>query len=230
MLGVDKKSIVGFVVGFVFLNSLGVWQLNRAEEKRQLLGLYEAQGNSPVRKFNALTDDMVHYQSVEVSGTFHSSQYFLQDNQINNSKLGFRVISPLILESGEILLVNRGWVPVANTATRLPILSIPPKKVVVSGKFSEFPDVGYRLDYIDQPKWPKIVQYLDEALVSRWFENVLPLMLYLDDNSDYGYERNWQLINIQPEKHTAYAVQWFGIALAFLVIFVLSVRKEKNAK
>ena len=222
---VNIKSFVAFILGFSLLISLGIWQLFRAEEKQRLLDHHQAQSVLPVQKFNSFNDELTLYRSVEMAGSFHPTKYFLLDNQINQGKLGYKVISPLILASGKIVLVNRGWLAKNNTE-----LTIPSGELKLHGKFSVFPDVGYRLDYIDQPSWPKVVQYLDEPLIATWFENVLPLMLYLDEDSDYGYERHWQLINIQPEKHTAYAVQWFGIALAFLIIFVRSFKKEKNDK
>ena len=39
-------------------------------------------------------------------------------------------------------------------------------------------------------------------------------------------ERDWPVVIVGPERHYGYAVQWFGIALAFLVVMVMASRTK----
>ena len=47
-----------------------------------------------------------------------------------------------------------------------------------------------------------------------------PYVVRLTPDSAGALLADWPLINTRPEKHTAYAVQWFLMALALLLLFV----------
>jgi surfeit locus 1 family protein len=51
---------------------------------------------------------------------------------------------------------------------------------------------------------------------------VLPGLVLLDAEQPDGYEREWQTrFQSGPERHLAYAVQWFAFATAALVIYLI---------
>jgi len=62
----------------------------------------------------------------------------------------------------------------------------------------------------------------------------LPRIVLLDPSEPDGYEREWSarynFSEFGPERHTAYAVQWFGMALALLVIYVVVNLKPLDTK
>ena len=43
----------------------------------------------------------------------------------------------------------------------------------------------------------------------------------MDENEQTGFIRNWKPVVLLPEKSTSYAVQWFSLALALLVIYIV---------
>lgn len=48
---------------------------------------------------------------------------------------------------------------------------------------------------------------------------LLPFVLRLAPDVDAGYAREWELrTGLTPERHVGYAVQWFALALALLVL------------
>ena len=47
-----------------------------------------------------------------------------------------------------------------------------------------------------------------------------PYSVRLDADSPGALTVDWPLVNMAPEKHRAYAVQWFCMALALLLIFL----------
>jgi surfeit locus 1 family protein len=106
-----RTPLAAYVCLLPLLVALGVWQLNRAEEKRALLALQKQQqseesvlitGNSPDNL------DALLYRSVKVTGHYDSDHQFLLDNQVHQGKAGFFVLTPLLLKQGKkVVLVNR---------------------------------------------------------------------------------------------------------------------------
>ena len=99
---------------------LGFWQIDRlaqrhAESGRRTERLFAA----PVRLDTAGTpvgagpDALRLFQPVVVRGTFDSGQQLGVTNEIWDGKLGIHLLTPLVLEGGKAVLVDRGWVPAA---------------------------------------------------------------------------------------------------------------------
>ena len=50
---------------------------------------------------------------------------------------------------------------------------------------------------------------------------LLPLMLLLDPDDAHGFVRDWQAVyGVTPDKHRAYALQWFTLAAVLLLIYI----------
>ena len=48
-----------------------------------------------------------------------------------------------------------------------------------------------------------------------------PLVLLLDKDDAFGFIRDWKAVyGVTPDKHRAYAVQWFTLALVLLLIYL----------
>jgi surfeit locus 1 family protein len=80
--------------------------------------------------------------------------------------------------------------------------------------------------------WPALVRWVDiKAIAKQTKLDLLPFMLLLDPKSQYGYVREWKFINMPPAKHIAYAVQWFAMALALVVIYlVVNLKRTVNTE
>ena len=48
----------------------------------------------------------------------------------------------------------------------------------------------------------------------------MPFVVYLDENEALGFVKNWTPIVMPPEKHRAYAFQWFSLAVAWLSLMI----------
>jgi surfeit locus 1 family protein len=55
-------------------------------------------------------------------------------------------------------------------------------------------------------------------------EKLLPRIVLLDAVESDGFERNWSarynFSDFGPDRHIGYAVQWFGLALGLLIIYL----------
>jgi surfeit locus 1 family protein len=66
------------------------------------------------------------------------------------------------------------------------------------------------------------VQQLDLAQLEQVLETrLLPVILLLDKSDEHGFVREWQPVyGVTPDKHRAYAMQWFTLAVVLLLIYV----------
>ena len=56
--------------------------------------------------------------------------------------------------------------------------------------------------------------------------NVLPFMLRLGDAEPYGFIRAWHIVSMSPEKHYAYAFQWFSLATLTLILGLIYAKNK----
>ena len=128
------------------------------------------------------------------------------------------------------VLVNRGWVLLNKDRRVLPDLSISTLKTTVTGRINHFPVVGIRLAGAETPTngWPSVVQVVDSNVLSeKSGYTLLPFQIELDVDMANGYLRDWKKSAVMPpEKHIAYAVQWFGLAITLTILFIGFSRKK----
>ena len=209
------------------LISLGIWQLNRADEKRQLLALQAQQqsaGTIPLKENNLDHAEAILYQKTKVSGRYDNKHQFFLDNQVVEGKAGYYVLTPLLIEgTDKAVLVNRGWVPLGNSRLEQPELTVHQNNRIVSGRINRFPRPGIVLEGAEIPSesWPAIIQVVDtELLAKRLGYRLFGFQIELDQELEDGFIRRWHdATTLPPEKHVAYAVQWFLLALTLSVLF-----------
>lgn len=207
------------------LVSLGFWQLDRAEEKRQLQYLFaqrQADGPLPIAQLYDTED--LQYQPVTLRGEFINDKAVLLDNRIYHGRFGYEVITPFQLEGKDkIVLVNRGWLAGDNSRRTLP--DIKPVEGLVDLTAEVYVPQGEMLRLADEQSqgWPRVLQSVTIKDLAPEFElPVFPYSVRLTEGSAGSYQANWVLVNLQPEKHTGYAVQWFAMSFTLLVIAVLA--------
>ena len=228
-------SLVYFCI-FPLLIGLGFWQLHRAEEKRILVNKQDLGEMTAALQLSTTSEDNVdlnRYKKVEVAGQYDDIQQFLIDNQISNGKAGYYVMTPLIIEGGtKAVLINRGWIPLNQGRSILPDVHIEQVNGIIKGRINRFPSVGLKLPGADEPSknWPSVVQVIDSKKVSkRLGYPIFDFQIELDRESPGGFKSEWQNSQVLlPEQHTAYAIQWFGLAFTVTVIFIGSSLKKNN--
>jgi surfeit locus 1 family protein len=206
--------------------SMGFWQLDRGEAKAELLQRYESAAAKPLREITAgAWAEPGEVERAQARGIFDADRQLLLDNQSHERKPGYRVWTPLQLEHGGTLLVDRGWVPAGGDRSRPPDLPAPGGQVTVSGYWRTVPEPGLRLevDNCAPGPWPRIVQYptVDE-LRCLYGEFVPGGLLLMDADVPGGFVREWTTgAELSPSKHYAYAAQWFAFAAVLVVLFII---------
>jgi surfeit locus 1 family protein len=210
------------------LLSLGYWQLQRAAAKRNLM-FQAQQGRQQLLDLNAANAAQLNrYQHVRVQGHYDNARQILLDNMPSNNAAtagqpGYRVLTPLQLDDAHWLLVARGWIALADRQ-QLPVITVDEQRRELSGLLDELPQPGVRAGNAGlNNTWPQRLNYPNATeLQSLYGPGLLPRIVLLDADQADGYERLWPInLGFTPERHVAYAVQWFGLAATLLIIYVV---------
>src|SRR5579883_3172168 len=212
------------------LAALGRWQLERAHEKQRLYDAFAA-GTDATILVRSDSPPLPRFQHVALTGRYDSAHQVLLDNRADARGLpGYEVLTPFLLEGGSLILVDRGWIPWGHSRADIPDLTVPGQLRTLHGRMDRLPLPGIRLG-TDPPlhgPFPVIASYPTQAAIGRLlgvpahgFASVGERVL-LDASEPDGFERTWSAPGFPPIRHVAYAVQWFGLALALAVIFVVT--------
>lgn len=219
-----KVSVLTLVL-FPCLMGLGFWQLLRAEEKRMIEQDYEARQSAPAIPFESLPKNQpIDYRQVILKGRFNNEQFWLLDNRIFRGRFGYEVIEPFELESGTIVLVNRGWVAADPARRTLPKVEKISGTQIVQARIKPVQNkpFGYERSSTEAA-WPRVIQFADiKELQQQYSALVFSHVMWLDEASVGALQPNWQIVNVSPAKHQGYAVQWFSMAAALLLMYVLA--------
>lgn len=207
---------------------LGVWQLDRAAQKIALHDARQQQMALPPLTMDALPHDatavppLVH-RSVRLQGVWLPGQTVYLENRQMNGRPGFYVVTPLRLDDGSVVLVERGWAPRdLMDRSRVPA-ALPPAGPVqpVQGRLALGPG---RLYEFDGAASGAIRQNLDLAAYAR--ETGLPLRPFSVVQEDGpaapadGLLRQWPAPAADVHKHYGYAFQWFALCALIIGLYV----------
>jgi len=221
------------VAGILVFVRLGMWQLDRASEKDELLRRFAAGAAAGVEEFGmvAETPPDDRYPRLDVQGSFVRDRYYLLDDQTHAGQLGVHVYAPFAPRGHDrYLLVDLGFLPKEGGANpRLPPL--PTGDTDVHGLYVPPPGVGIRMggDRLPEQRGAeKTVIYVDlKDIAADLGHSLYPRVLLMDADPTSIYARDWTPGFMPPARHRAYAFQWFTFALAAVVIFVLLHRKRR---
>ncbi|MBV7298690.1 SURF1 family protein [Enterovibrio paralichthyis] len=210
------------VAAAVLLVKLGLWQMSRGAEKAALLESLAVKSQQTVTSLEAADGKGA---GVSLSGSFAKDRSVLLDNQTHEGRVGYRWFAPF-QSGGQWVLAELGWVAAPASRESLPelptlssvqgirgILDKPSKRIVLGGGNTE-------------TGWPRRVQTIEPSLLgpamgltlSPWVVRVNAV-----DSTDNTFSLPaipvWEPVVMKPEKHYAYAAQWFGLALVVVVGF-----------
>lgn len=217
------------------LIGLGIWQLGRAEEKRGIEQLVAARSEAPPMEIDASRWSVIHqsadtlalaYIPVAMSGRFQGARQFLLDNRTRNGVAGFHVLTVFVPAGADGgVLVNRGWIPLGERREQTPALPVPSEQLRITGSFGgpTRPPLLLGPSGYEQGQWPKIVQRVElGSMAEQLSMALLPQVVLLDPKAPAGFVREWKpYYGIPVERHQAYAFQWFALAAALAIIYLV---------
>lgn len=211
------------------LISLGIWQLHRATEKRQLEHDISSQtAPTNVLTLKEMTKDL-RYRPVEAIGYFDNQHLIFLDNKIYKNHIGYQVFSPFILKNDQrFLLVNRGFIAISNRHDLPSIAPINGTRKIMGLMY--FPSKQLTLKQ-EQPQfnWPLVLQTIElKKLTSLFNRPTFPFYLLLKEGDNSNLIKDWHPVTFPAYRHTGYAIQWFLLAATLVVIYLVLNTSRKN--
>jgi surfeit locus 1 family protein len=218
---------------------LGFWQLDRLEQRRALNATVVAGLQQPPRPVDAaLAAEMrrdptpLVYRRVAARGRYLRRGETILRGRVNDGHPGVHVVTPLLLDDGATILVNRGWVPALDGITPREHPAPPAGTVTAEGILQEVPvtpdrgspsvgrDTTYRrMDRevmrarVGLPILPMYVQLLGDSAAPAVANPPLPVAVPLPP--------------LDEGPHLGYAIQWFSFAVIGIVGLFILMRKGK---
>ena len=119
--------------------------------------------------------------------------------------------------------MNRGWLPADASRRVLPQVPDAEGEVRVTGHVYVAPGKPYLLaDEAISETWPRRLQAVEmEKIAGSLATRLFPYPVRIDEAQPGALMVDWQVINVSPDKHNGYAVQWFSMAFVLALIYLL---------
>ena len=225
------RNLLLLFLGLAVFGSLGTWQLNRSAERRAVLAAFASAGESaPVTGLASVPPDAQNTR-VRLAGRYLADRQVLLDNMTHEGMRGYHVLTPLETAAG-LVMVNRGFVAGGPDRSKLPDVALSGEEREVIGIAVPYFRRGLRLeDEANDESWPRRMVYPTADQLRGLFDAPLPgYQVLLDRSQPDGYVRGWRPYGLSPERHLAYAVQWYGLAAAAAGIWLAVTLKRRRAR
>ncbi|MBR1220989.1 SURF1 family protein [Bradyrhizobium sp. U87765 SZCCT0131] len=226
------------VAMLVVLVGLGIWQLQRKQEKQQLIAaLNERLAAAPVAlpppsEWGGLTASRDEFRRVKVLAQFdvaRDARVYTSGSALRPdvSGLGTWVFMPARIASGGTMVVNRGFLP-EGAALLTGVVANPPVELVGYLRFPESP--GW---FTPKPDVAKHLWFardsLDMAQMLGWGQ-VAPFYLDLEGPvPPSGLPKAGPLDVQLRDQHLQYAMTWFGLAIVVAIAAMFWFRSQRRA-
>jgi surfeit locus 1 family protein len=222
------------VPAVLILLGLGAWQVQRLYWKEALIARRDAAvAAAPIAPPSSLEQARgLEFRHVVAEGVFRNDKELFLAASSDNGGAGYQVVTPLAMSDGRTLFVNRGFIPadLKNPAKR-PAGELAGRQHVVGllrlgppAKPSFFlpdnrPDLNLWF-WVDLPAMAQAAGVADP----------LPYYLDADSTSNPGGWPKGGITRLDlPNDHLQYAITWFSLAIALIVIYVLYHRRDASS-
>ncbi len=198
------------------LIGLGLWQLERAAEKRELEdGYYDRLGmlaQAPPEDFSDAA-----FLRITLTGQYDPQRQFLLDNRVHQGQTGYWVITSFVTADGRRWLVNRGWVRAPAQRSELPEIAAPGGLQTINGMLWPATGLGVLLAEDPWPQsWPLRIQRLNVERMADRLDGAVPYEVRLETDQPGALTMPRLRVTFSPAKSQGYAVQWFLLAATLL--------------
>lgn len=230
--------VVGALLALLFIR-LGLWQLDRLDERRESNAVIEARSAEQPRALAALIGQIgmdpaeLAFRPAIVEGEYRTDLEFFSIGRTYDDVTGTLVATPLQLSDGSLLTVIRGLVPAGTQGPPAVGYEPPQGQVSLVGRLDDGEEPS-RLGESD-PEDGKLTSLsrLDLEYIDAWIEgDVLPILLLLDEQTPASEPAPATVPSeaLTEGSHLGYAVQWFAFAAIVVVGVGLLVRRAGTTR
>ncbi|GAB4503489.1 MAG: SURF1 family protein [Anaerolineales bacterium] len=217
---------------------LGIWQLDRLEQRRAFNAHVRAMWQAEPLTLTGQPDEdltAMEYRAVVVSGTYDFENQVALRNRYYQNQPGYHLLTPLLLDDGSAVLIERGWIPADGNAAPADWRQYDqPGRVTVRGQIrlgQSKPDLGgvpdptlapgqTRLDFWNIVNLERIRQQMPYPLLEVF---VQPETDPADETPPIPYQPE---IELTEGPHLGYAGQWFTFAAILVLGYPFFLQKQ----
>lgn len=228
---------VAVLLAVAAMVTAGFWQLHRLSERRDRNSTITDRRELPVVEVENLVEGAngfdvgndIEFRPVRAVGIYQVEDEVLIRNRTYQGSAGYWVLTPLRLQTGDVVAVNRGWISHAAgtgaapaefgpAAGEVQVVGLVRATVTAEGLQQSDPSSGV-LAEMARPDLARLSQQLDAVLLPVYVQ----LQVQTPPSGDLP-------VPVPPPdlgegSHLAYAVQWFVFAAIALVGYPLILRR-----
>ena len=229
-------TILAFAVALICVR-LGIWQLHRRVERATQNERLEARLTLPVIRVPSAPRDTTGllYRRIEVAGHFDDARSIVLPGRALRGTPGVQVVTPLRLDDGSVVLVNRGWLPSPDAAT----VDLAPfgdtARVSLEGLALEVPGAGTPPGRsapgdATADTFRRVWYVPDETALRAQFPYALGAIMVqaLPAPDAPHFPERLGAPPLDPGPHFGYAIQWFSFAVIAIAGWFLVVLKSRS--
>jgi surfeit locus 1 family protein len=221
------------IPAFLVLVGLGTWQVERLHWKERLIAERHAGVTAPPVALPRDRDEArdLEFRRVRLGGQFlHEKELYLAATN-DKGTVGKHVLTPLRLDDGRVVLVNRGFVPDERKDPARRAEGQLGGTVEVEGLLRLAPETKPHWFVPDNRPDRNFWFYVDLPAMARAAEldAVLPFYVDAGDAPNPGGWPKGGTTRIElPNDHRQYAMTWYALAIALAVIYFLYHRRKSE--
>lgn len=219
--------------------SAGFWQLSRLQEKRDrndrvtartAVAPVDVAGLAEPGAFDTVRD--LEFRRVTASGRYLPAEEVLVRSRSLEGAPGSWVLTPLLLDDGTAVVVNRGWIPNPGELHEVPAASAAPTGPVEVAGLVRLAETRGRFGPQDPPEGRLTdLARADVARLDRQVDaDLLPFWVQLLDQTPApeasGQPQPVPAPALDEGPHLSYAVQWFIFTTVAVVGYPLILRRR----
>lgn len=211
------------LAGLAILVTLGLWQLDRLAWKEKLLAQIALRASAaPIpapgkAEWPALKAEDYEFRHVTARGRFdHTREALVFAGSISLDKgpaqPGYWVVTPLLLEGGGTILVNRGFTPLERKEQAKRPDGLTSGDVAVTG-LMRAPEKRNSFTPADRPQEGQWYTRDPASLATGLgIADAAPFLIDADRGAAGVWPRGGETLIALPNNHLSYALTWFGLA------------------
>lgn len=238
------KWVAGHVVCLalvVLFVNLGFWQLRRLETRRERNDTIEARSAEPIARLEEVVGagspievgDQVSFRRVVASGRYDGDGEVLIRNVSQGGRPGVFVLTPLVLDDGAAVLVNRGFVPAGGDTDGIRATVVPPTEDVdVTGLLQPSQERGNDGAREEGGRILELARGDVERIQGAYDRELYPVVLQLEARDPPAADPPTPLPapSLSEGSHRSYAFQWWAFAVVGLVGWPILLKRTADER
>jgi surfeit locus 1 family protein len=209
------------LAGIAVLLALGTWQAQRLAWKSELIASMQERLAAPPVPLDEMPGEAAEHRRIAAAGRYRHELAFAMGAETEAGELGARLVVPLALADGRLLLVERGWLPERLLPPAVPPALEPDGEVTLEGVLRR-PGRAGLFTPANRPDERRWYWYDTAALAALLGSEPMPMVLVLGRPDTSGPLPRPLPPGVDlPSPHLGYAITWYGLAAALLGVYLV---------